>query len=34
MKEEHMFHKIKNVTPLPDYTLSVQFCEEVTKMYD
>lgn len=28
-----MFHK-KNVTPLPDYTLSVQFCEGVTKMYD
>lgn len=28
-----MFHK-KNVTPLPDYTLSVQFYEGVTKMYD
>lgn len=29
-----MFHKIKNVSPLPDYCLSVQFAEGVTKVYD
>ena len=29
-----MFHKIKDVTPLPDYRLSVQFCEGETKIYD
>lgn len=29
-----MFHKIKSVTPLPDYQLSVQFSEGVTKHYD
>ena len=29
-----MFHKVKNVFPLPDYKLSVQFCEGVTKIYD
>lgn len=29
-----MFHKIKNVSPLPDFRLSVQFCEGVTKLYD
>lgn len=29
-----MFHKIKNVSPLPDFKLSVQFCEGVTKLYD
>lgn len=29
-----MFHKIKNVSPLPDYMLSVQFSEGVTKLYD
>ena len=29
-----MFHKIKSVTPLPDFTLSVQFSEGVTKKYD
>lgn len=29
-----MFHKIKSVTPLPDYILSVQFSEGVTKHYD
>lgn len=29
-----MFHKIKNVTALPDFRLSVQFCEGVTKLYD
>ena len=29
-----MFHKIKNVNPLPDYRLSVQFAEGVTKIYD
>ena len=29
-----MFHKIKNVFALPDYKLSVQFSEGVTKIYD
>ena len=29
-----MFHKIKNVAAIPDYQLSVQFCEGVTKIYD
>lgn len=29
-----MFHKIKNVSPLPEYKLSVQFTESVTKIYD
>lgn len=29
-----MFHKVKSVTPLPDYQLSVQFAEGVTKIYD
>ena len=29
-----MFHKIKSVTPLADYVLSVQFSEGVTKRYD
>ena len=29
-----MFHKVKNVNALPDYRLSVQFCEGVTKIYD
>ncbi len=29
-----MFHKVKNVTALPDYKLSVQFCEGVTKLYN
>ena len=29
-----MFHKVKNVTPLPAFKLSVQFCEGVTKIYD
>ena len=29
-----MFHKIKNVSALPDARLSVQFCEGVTKIYD
>lgn len=29
-----MFHKIKNVFPLPEYKLSVQFSEGVTKIYD
>jgi len=29
-----MFHKVKNVSPLPEYRLSVQFCEGVTKLYD
>lgn len=29
-----MFHKIRSITPLPNYILSVQFCEGVTKQYD
>jgi len=29
-----MFHKIKNVNALPDYKLSVQFAEGITKIYD
>ena len=29
-----MFHKIKNVFPMSDYRLSVQFSEGVTKIYD
>ena len=29
-----MFHKVKNVNALPQYKLSVQFAEGVTKIYD
>ena len=29
-----MFHKVKAVHALPDYKLSVQFAEGVTKLYD
>lgn len=29
-----MFHKIKYVSPLPNFKLSVQFSEGVTKLYD
>lgn len=29
-----MFHKVKNVNALPDYKLSVQFSEGITKIYD
>ncbi len=29
-----MFHKIKNVSALPQFRLSVQFSEGVTKIYD
>ncbi len=29
-----MFHKVKNVSPLPEYRLSVQFAEGCTKIYD
>lgn len=29
-----MFHKVKAVMPLPDYRLSVQFAEGVTKIYN
>ena len=29
-----MFHKIKAVNALPDWCLSVQFAEGVTKIYD
>ena len=29
-----MFHKVKNVASIPDFKLSVQFSEGVTKLYD
>ena len=29
-----MFHNVKSVTALPNFKLSVQFCEGVTKLYD
>lgn len=29
-----MFHKVKNVSALPEYRLSVQFAEGITKLYD
>ena len=29
-----MFHKVKAVTAMPDYNLTVQFAEGVTKVYD
>lgn len=29
-----MFHKVKSVAALPDFRLSVQFSEGVTKLYD
>ena len=29
-----MFHKIKTVSPLPEYKLSVQFAEGCTRIYD
>lgn len=29
-----MFHKIKDVSPLPEYCLSIQFSEGCTKIYD
>ncbi len=29
-----MFHKIKAISVLPDFRLSVQFAEGVTKIYD
>ncbi len=29
-----MFHKIKNISPLPNFRLSVQFSEGITKIYD
>ena len=29
-----MFHKVKSVTALKDYKLSVQFSEGITKIYD
>ena len=29
-----MFHKVKDVTALPNFKLSVQFAEGVTKIYD
>ena len=28
-----MFHKIKNVTPLKDFKLSIQFADGITKIY-
>lgn len=29
-----MFHKIKSITPLADFKLSIQFSEGITKRYD
>jgi len=29
-----MFHKVKNVSSLPSFKLSIQFCEGTTKLYD
>ena len=29
-----MFHKVKNVSALSEFRLSVQFSEGVTKLYD
>ncbi len=29
-----MFHKVKNVFPIYDFKLNVQFSEGVTKVYD
>ena len=29
-----MFHKVKNVTPLENYEVSVQFSEGITKRYN
>ena len=29
-----MFHKVKAVSPLPDFRISVQFAEGVTKIYN
>ena len=29
-----MFHKVKNVAPISDFKLSVQFSEGITKIYD
>lgn len=29
-----MFHKIKNISTLPEYRLSVRFAEGCTKVYD
>ena len=29
-----MFHKVKAVTALPDFRMSIQFAEGVTKLYD
>ncbi len=29
-----MFHKVKKVSALPEYRLSVQFAEGITKLYD
>ena len=34
MRRLTMFHKIKNISALPDFKLSVQFSEGVTKIYD
>ena len=34
LRRSTMFHKIKNVSALPEFKLSVQFSEGVTKIYD
>lgn len=33
-EEKEMFHRIKNVTPLDDFRLRVQFLDGETKIYD
>lgn len=32
--ETVMFRKIKEISPMPDYKLSVRFCEGIKKIYD
>ena len=34
IRRRNMFHKIKSIAPMPDFKLSVQFSEGVTKLYD
>lgn len=34
VKEFFMFHKVKSVSPLADFKLSIQFSEGVTKIYN
>ena len=34
MGGRNLFYKVKNVSALPDYRLSVQFAQGITKLYD